>query len=107
MEKEKLGQVDLSKFLMVTAIITNRKLGQVDLINISAGDLHYGWTQTVFLPSGQYSLTRSVALHTSMKMTIDHMDPVTGVTNKGLSPDIHAEICPTVLIVICSVRSFP
>ena len=35
-----------------------------------------------------------------MKMTMDHMDPVTGVTNKGLSPGIHAVICLTVLIVI-------
>ena len=26
-----------------------RKLGQVDLINISAEDLQFGWTQTVFL----------------------------------------------------------
>ena len=85
---------------MVTAIIPNRKLGQVDQINISAGDLHFEWTQTVFLPSGQYSLTISVALHTSMKMTMDHMDPVTGVTNKGLSPGIHVVICLTVLIVI-------
>ena len=85
---------------MSTTIIPNRKLSQVDLINISAGDLHFGWTQTVFLSSGQYSLTRSVALHASMKMTMDHMDPVTGVTNKGLSPGIHAVICLTVLIVL-------
>ena len=85
---------------MGTAIIPNRKLGQADPINISAGGLHFGWTQTVFLPSGQYSLTASVALHTSMKMTMDHMDPVTGVTNKGLSSGIHAVICLTVLIVI-------
>ena len=27
-----------------------RKSGQVDLINISAEDLLFGWTQTVFLP---------------------------------------------------------
>ena len=35
-----------------------------------------------------------------MKRTMDHMDPVTGVTNKGLSPGIHVVICLTVLIVI-------
>ena len=35
-----------------------------------------------------------------MKMTIDHMDPVTGVTNKGLTHGIHVVICHTVLIVI-------
>ena len=27
-----------------------RKLGQIDLITISAEDLQFGWTQTVFLP---------------------------------------------------------
>ena len=32
--------------------------------------------------------------------TMDHIDPVTGVANKGLSPGIHAVICLTVLIVI-------
>ena len=35
-----------------------------------------------------------------MKMNMDHMDPVTGVTNKGLDPGIHVVICLTVLIVI-------
>ena len=27
-----------------------RKLGHIDLINISAEDLQFGWIQTVFLP---------------------------------------------------------
>ena len=27
-----------------------RKLGQVDLLNISAEDIQFQWTQTVFLP---------------------------------------------------------
>ena len=35
-----------------------------------------------------------------MNMTMDYMDPVTEVTNKGLSPGIHVVICLTVLIVI-------
>ena len=35
---------------MVLAIYSKRKLGQVDLINISVEDLQFGWTQTVFLP---------------------------------------------------------
>ena len=32
---------------MVQAINPKRKLGQVNLINISAEDLHFGWTQTI------------------------------------------------------------
>ena len=35
---------------MMPANNLKRKLGQVDLINISAEDLQFGWTQTVFLP---------------------------------------------------------
>ena len=35
---------------MMPANNPKRKLGQVDLINISAEDRHFGWTQTVFLP---------------------------------------------------------
>ena len=35
----------------MSAFNLKRKLGQVvDLINISAEDLQFGWTQTVFLP---------------------------------------------------------
>ena len=59
-----------------------------------------GEPKQYFLQGGQYCLTRSVTLHTWMKMTMDHMDPVTEVTNKGLSPGIHVVICLTVLIVI-------
>ena len=35
---------------MVPAIYPRMKLGQADLVNISAEDLQFGWTQTVFLP---------------------------------------------------------
>ena len=35
---------------MVPAINPKKKLGQADLINISADDLQFGWTQIVFLP---------------------------------------------------------
>ena len=35
---------------MMLANNPKRKLGQVDLINIYAEDLYFGWTQTVFLP---------------------------------------------------------
>ena len=35
-----------------------------------------------------------------MKMTMDHMDPVTRVTNKGLHPGIDAMIWLTVYILI-------
>ena len=35
---------------MMPANYLKRKLGLVDLINISAEDLQFGWTQTVFLP---------------------------------------------------------
>ena len=35
-----------------------------------------------------------------MKMMMDHMAPVIGGTNMGLSPGIHVVICLTVLIVI-------
>ena len=35
---------------MDPAIYLKRKLGQADLINISAEDLQFGLTQTVFLP---------------------------------------------------------
>ena len=37
---------------MMPAINFKRKLGQVDLIKISAEDLQLRWTQTVFLPRG-------------------------------------------------------
>ena len=37
---------------MMPANHPKRKLGQVDLINISVEDLQFGWTQTVFLPRG-------------------------------------------------------
>ena len=33
----------------MSAINPKRKLGQADLITISAEDLQFGWTQTVFL----------------------------------------------------------
>ena len=56
-KKENLGQVDLYSSLFMPANNPKRKLGQVDLINISAEELQFGWTQTVFLPRGQYSLT--------------------------------------------------
>ena len=35
---------------MMPANHPKKKLGQVDLINISAEDLQFGWTQTIFLP---------------------------------------------------------
>ena len=35
---------------MMPASYPKKKLGQVDLINISAEDMQFGWTQTVFLP---------------------------------------------------------
>ena len=35
---------------MMPVNYAKRKLGQVDLINISPEDLQFGWTQTVFLP---------------------------------------------------------
>ena len=35
---------------MIPANNPKRKLGQVDLINISAEDIQFGWTETVFLP---------------------------------------------------------
>ena len=35
---------------MMPANYSKRKLGQVDLINISAEDLQFGQTQAVFLP---------------------------------------------------------
>ena len=35
---------------MVPAYYPKRKLGLVDLINISVEYLQFGWTQTVFLP---------------------------------------------------------
>ena len=47
---EKLGQIDLYSSLIVPAMYFKRKLGQADLINISAEDLQLRWTQTVFLP---------------------------------------------------------
>ena len=37
---------------MMPANNPKRKLGQVDLINISAEDLQLGWIQAVFLPRG-------------------------------------------------------
>ena len=48
--KENLGQVDLYSSLMMPTDYSKRKLGQVDLINISAEDLQCGWAQTVVLP---------------------------------------------------------
>ena len=45
-----LGQADLYSSPMMPANYPKRKLSQVDLINISAEDLQFGWTQTVFLP---------------------------------------------------------
>ena len=95
----KLGQVDLYRSLIVLAIYPKRKLGQVDLINISAEDLPFGWTQLYYFQGGQYSLTQSVTLHTSLQMTMDHMDPLTGVTNKSLNPCIHVVILLTLEIV--------
>ena len=77
---------------MMPAKDPKRKLGQVDLIYISAEDLQFVWTKQYSFQDGQYSLTWSVTLHTSMKMTMDHMDPVTGITNEDLSPCIHAVI---------------
>ena len=35
---------------MIPAIYPQMKLGQADLINISAENLQFGWTQTIFLP---------------------------------------------------------
>ena len=77
-----------------------KKLGQVVLIKFLQKIYSLGGPKQYSFQGGQYSLTQPVTLHTSMKMTMDHMDPVTGVTNKGLSPGIHAVICLTVLIVI-------
>ena len=35
---------------MMPANNPKRKLGQDDIFNISAEDIQFGWTQTVFLP---------------------------------------------------------
>ena len=50
------------------------KLGQVDLINISVGELQFGWTQTVLHPKGEYSLTLLVRQCISAQMNLDYME---------------------------------
>ena len=50
------------------------KLGQVDLINISAVDYQFGWTQTVIHPKGGYSLTLLVSQYISVQVNLDYME---------------------------------
>ena len=78
---------------MMPANNPKRKLGQVDLINISAEGLQFGWTQTVFLP--RWAVFPGLISDTAHLNEDDHGShgPVTGVTNKGLSPGIHVVIC--------------
>ena len=77
---------------MVRASYPKRKLYQAGLINISMEDLQFGGPKLYSFQDKQYFLIWSVTLHTSLQMTMDHMDPVTGATNKSLSPCIQVVI---------------
>ena len=70
---------------MMPANSPKRKLGQVDLIDISAEDIQFGWTQTLFLP--RWTVFPYLISDTAHLNEGDHgsMDTVTGVTNKALA----------------------
>ena len=74
-----LGEVDLYSSLMMPANNPKRKLAQVDLINISAEELQFGWTQTILHPKGEYSLTLLVSQYLSVHMNLAYME----LTTKG------------------------
>ena len=59
---------------MMPANNPKRKLGQVDLINISVVDYQFGWTQTVLRPKEEYSLTLLVSQCISEQMNLDYME---------------------------------
>ena len=65
---------------MMPADNPKRKLGQVDLINISTEELQFGWTQTVLHPKGEYSLTLLVSQCISVQMNLDYVE----LTTKGI-----------------------
>ena len=77
---------------MMLVINPTRKLGQADLINISAEDLQFGWTQTVFLP--RRAVFPDLISDTAHLNANDHgiNEPFQRVTNKSLSPCIYAVI---------------
>ena len=77
---------------MMLANHPKRKLGQVDLINISAEDLLFGWTQTVFLP--RWAVSPDLISDTAHLNDDDHGShrPCHRGTSKGLIPGIHVVI---------------
>ena len=79
---------------MMPANYPKRKLGQVDLINISAVDYQFGWTQIELHPKGEYSPTLLVSQCISVQMNLDYM------SNEGPDPGIHAEVPLTLELVI-------
>ena len=55
---------------MVPAMYSMRKLGQGDLVNISAENLQFGWTQTVFLP--RWAVFPDLISDTAHLIAVDH-----------------------------------
>ena len=84
--KRKLGQGDQVSFLIVLAIPEDEKLGQADLINSSAEDYPFGWTQTVLHPKRKYALTLLVSQYISVQMNQIYMELKQRVSNEAWCP---------------------
>ena len=69
---------------MISAIFPIRKLGQADLISTPVKVQQFGWTQTVFHSVwAVFPDLHSCTLQ--LQMTMNHMTPITGVTNKSMA----------------------